>query len=61
VEITEEDHKVFGDFLDWVKSYNDGIVSAWDTRVSEKQDEVSEEDMETVEDFIDVEMDSDAK
>jgi hypothetical protein len=61
VEITEEDHKVFGDFLDWVKSYNDGIVSAWDTRVSEKQDEVSEEDMETVEDFIDVEMSDDAK
>lgn len=61
VEISDSDHKVFGDFLDWVKNYNDGIINRWDTRVAEKQDEVSEEDMETVEDFIDVEIDTDAK
>jgi len=61
IEISDSDHKVFGDFLDWVKNYNDGIISKWDTKVSERQDEVSEEDMETVENFIDVEIDTDAK
>jgi len=61
IEISDSDHKTFGDFLDWVKNYNDGILGKWDTKVSEKQDEVSEEDMETVEDFIDVEIDTDVK
>lgn len=61
IEISDSDHKTFGDFLDWVKNYNDGIISKWDTKVAEKQDEVSEEDMETVEDFIDVEIDTDVK
>ena len=61
IEISDSDHKTFGDFLDWVKNYNDGIISKWDTKVSERQDEVSEEDMETVEDFIDVEIDTDVK
>ena len=61
IDISDSDHKVFGDFLDWVKNYNDGIISKWDTKVAEKQDEVSEEDMETVEDFIDVEIDTDVK
>tara|TARA_R100000773_G_scaffold8417_3_gene8142 strand:- start:790 stop:1719 length:930 start_codon:yes stop_codon:yes gene_type:complete len=61
LEISDEDHKVFGDLLDWVKAYNDNIIASWDTKVSERQGEVSKEDMETVEDFIDVEMDEDAK
>jgi len=61
IEISDSDHKTFGDFLDWVKNYNDGIISKWDTKVSERQDEVSEEDMETIEDFIDVEIDTDVK
>ena len=61
VEISESDHKIFGDFLDWVKSHNDNIIKKWDERVAEKQDEVSEEDMETVEQFIDVEIENDAK
>jgi len=61
IEISDSDHKAFGDFLDWVKNYNDGIISKWDTKVSERQDEVSEEDMETIENFIDVEIDTDAK
>lgn len=61
IDISEEDHKTFGDFLDWVKAHNDNIVKKWDERVAEKQDEVSEEDAETVEQFIDVELESDEK
>ena len=61
LEITESDHKIFGDFLDWIKAHNDNIVKKWDERVAEKQDEVSEEDMETVEQFIDVELETDVK
>ena len=33
----------------------------WDDRVAQKQDDISDEDMETVEDFIDVELDENAK
>ena len=61
IDISEQDHKTFGDFLDWVKAHNDNIIRKWDERVAEKQDEVSEEDAETVEQFIDVELEDDSK
>ena len=61
IDISEQDHKIFGDFLDWVKAHNDNIIRKWDERVAERQDEVSEEDAETVEQFIDVELEDDSK
>lgn len=61
IEINESDHKIFGDFLDFVKAYNDSIISRWDEKVAKKQDIISDEDMETVESFIDVELDPDVK
>tara|TARA_E500000305_G_scaffold93219_1_gene81601 strand:- start:323 stop:1231 length:909 start_codon:yes stop_codon:yes gene_type:complete len=60
-EITEEDHKVFGDFLDWVKAHNEGIVAKWDEVVSDRQDDISEEDADTVDEFIDVELETNDK
>jgi len=60
-EITEEDHKIFGDFLDWVKAHNEGIVAKWDEVVSDRQDDISEEDADTVDEFIDVELETDDK
>tara|TARA_X000001388_G_scaffold15700_2_gene9569 strand:- start:32 stop:940 length:909 start_codon:yes stop_codon:yes gene_type:complete len=60
-EITEEDHKVFGDFLDWVKAHNEGIVAKWDEVVSDRQDDISEEDVDTVDEFINVELETDDK
>jgi len=60
-EITEEDHKIFGDFLDWVKAHNEGIVAKWDEVVSDRQDDISEEDADTVDEFIDVELETNDK
>ena len=61
LEIGEEDHKTFGDFLDWVKAHNDNILRKWDDSVAQKQDEVSEDEIKTVEQFIDVELEDDSK
>ena len=58
LDITEEDHKTFGDFMDWIKVHNDGIIAKWDTAVAEKQDVISQDDMKTVDEFIDVDMES---
>jgi len=58
LDITENDHKVFADFMDWIKVHNDGIVSKWDEAVAERQNEMSDEDVQTVDDFIDVDMES---
>tara|TARA_R100000234_G_scaffold103881_1_gene73498 strand:- start:606 stop:1514 length:909 start_codon:yes stop_codon:yes gene_type:complete len=61
IEISDEDHKTFGDFLDWIKIYNDGVVSRWDESVAQRQDEISDEDADTVEQFIDVELEANEK
>ena len=61
VEITEEDHKMFGDFLDWVKAHNDNVIRQWDEKVAERQNEISDDDANTVEQFIDVELESNEK
>ena len=58
IDISEEDHKIFGDFMDWVKVHNDGIIAKWDMAVAERQDVLSHDDMKTVDDFIDVELES---
>lgn len=58
IDISEEDHKIFGDFMDWVKVHNDGIIAKWDSAVAERQDVLSHDDMKTVDDFIDVELES---
>lgn len=57
-EITDEDHNRFGDFLEWVKNYNDYIYKEWDAKQEKiKEKLMSSEDEELVEDFIDVEID----
>ena len=58
LDITEEDHKTFGDFMDWIKVHNDGIIAKWDAAVAERQDVMSHDDMKTVDEFIDVELES---
>ena len=37
------------------KNFNDYICKEWDNRVQNRQGEVSKEDIQTVEDFIDIE------
>ena len=54
-DVTEEDQKLFGDFVDWIKNFNDYICKEWEEKVESRQNPVSEEEMETVESFIDIE------
>ena len=61
IGIGEEDHKTFSSFLDWIKNYNDGVCAAWENIVQERQSEVSSEDMDTVDNFVDVELETNAK
>ena len=56
-----KDHKMFGDFLDWVKAHNDNVIRQWDEKVAERQNEISDDDANTVEQFIDVELESNEK
>jgi len=58
LDISENDHKLFGDFMDWIKVHNDTINTKWSEAVDERQNEISEDDMKTVDSFIDVDMES---
>lgn len=61
-EITNDDQEMFGNFLEWVKNFNDYICKEWDDKVAQKQEEdrnvIPEEDMATVEDFIEIEQEA---
>ena len=54
-DVAEEDQKLFGDFVDWIKNFNDYICKEWEEKVESRQNPVSKEEMETVESFIDIE------
>ena len=54
LDITDEDHKMFGDFMDWIKVHNDKIVASWDEIIANNQGQVSEKDVKLVNDFVDV-------
>ena len=56
-EITEADQKLFSDFVDFVKNFNDYICKEWDEKVQSRQGEVSPEEMKTVEGFVDIDLD----
>jgi len=55
-EHTTEDDDTLSNFLDWVKNNNDYICKEWDTKNTKRQEEMPEEDMDVVEDFIDIEL-----
>ena len=59
-EIKEEEHKVFSDFMDWIKNYNDYIYKEFDEKAYASQKESTEDEIETVEQFIDVELEEGA-
>ena len=54
-DVTDEDQKLFGDFVDWIKNFNAYICKEWEEKVESRQNPVSKEEMETVESFIDIE------
>jgi len=52
IKLQEEDQDLFADFMAWVQNYNDYICSEWDKTTRSK---MSDDDVEIVEDFIDIE------
>jgi hypothetical protein len=53
-DINDEDKELFGEFNLFVKGFNDWVCKEWDSNVQKRQGEVSPEEMNTVEDFIDI-------
>lgn len=60
-DITDGDQKLFSDFADFVKNFNDYISKEWDDKVQSRQGEVTPEEMKTVEGFVDIDIDEDKK
>ena len=54
-----EDEELLGNFLEWVKNFNDYICKEWDDKAMKRQEEsakaVPEDEAELVEDFIEIE------
>jgi Tfp pilus tip-associated adhesin PilY1 len=55
-EHTKEDDETLSHFLDWIKNKNDYVFKEWDNKNTKRQEEMPDEDMEVVEDFIDIEL-----
>ena len=59
VEAGEEQEKLFADFASWVERYNDSIISKWSEVRQKEKDEMSEEDINIIENLVDVEVEED--
>ena len=55
-EIKEKDNELLTTFMDWVKNNNDLICQEWDKHNTKRQEEMPQEEKDTVEEFIDIDM-----
>jgi hypothetical protein len=53
LDIAENEHTVFADFLAWVDNYNTYIINAWNEKANSHMEE---EDIDVVDSFVDVEV-----
>ena len=60
ITISDADQKRFSDFLEWIKSYNEYVMSAWDEKSGQKSTADEEMLMATVSDDVFIEVDDDA-
>jgi len=51
LELTAEEQTRFADFVAWVQNYNEYIINAWSENANKH---MQDEDMDTVEDFVDI-------
>lgn len=51
LELTDEEQTRFADFVAWVQNYNEYILNAWSENANR---DMKDEDMSTVEDFVDI-------
>ena len=52
VKLDDKDQEMFANFLAWIENYNSYIINEWELNAKE---DISQEEMDTVSDFIDVE------
>jgi len=51
LELTDAEQTRFADFVSWVQNYNEYIINAWSENANR---DIKDEDMSTVEDFVDI-------
>jgi hypothetical protein len=51
LELTDVEQTRFADFVSWVQNYNEYILNAWSENANR---DMKDEDMSTVEDFVDI-------
>jgi len=51
LELTAEEQSKFGNFVAWVQNYNEYIINAWSENANKH---MQDEDVDTVEDFVDI-------
>jgi hypothetical protein len=51
VTLTDTDQTMFADFVSWIQNYNEYIINEWSINNGSN---ISQEDMDTVDDFIDI-------
>tara|TARA_R100001369_G_scaffold78639_1_gene108371 strand:- start:2691 stop:3590 length:900 start_codon:yes stop_codon:yes gene_type:complete len=52
--LDDSDQKLFADFVAWVQNYNEYILNAWSENANKRMED---EDMSTVDDFVDIDED----
>jgi len=53
IDIAENEHKMFADFMAWVENYNTYIFNAWEEKANSRMEE---DDIDVVDSFVDVEV-----
>ena len=60
IEISDQDQQTFSGFLEWSKSYNEYVMSAWEEKSGQRSSADEEMLMATVADDVIIEVDDDA-
>lgn len=53
VEPSEQDHVLFGDFLEWIDNYNNYIFNAWSEKANSRMEQ---DDVDVVDDIVDIDI-----
>jgi|TARA_B100000900_G_scaffold168719_1_gene143325 hypothetical protein len=51
VTLDDKDQEMFSNFISWIENYNSYIINEWDMKA---KDDISKDDMQTVDEFIDI-------
>ena len=56
IELTQDDDETLGNFINWIDNYNEYVSNAWSDKARAEM-AMSDEDMDVVDDFVDIDMD----